>query len=153
MNQQDVFLVRGRTSRRQLLGLSLQVFPKLPQKIATEYCMTLIKRKYCQNVTSRTLGSVCRFSWDDSLCSLFPATTTQLFSHSPSSRTLFSCFETVSTTNEFYNFWRSKFQQVSTHAFCSQDDVLTQKRNCGSPKNLRKSTESPSTLSSNTSSE
>ena len=55
------------------------------------------------------------------------------------------------TTNSIFNFWRIKFQQVSTYAFCSWDDIFKKKWNCSSPNNLCKLTESPSTLSTNTS--
>ena len=44
-----------------------------------------------------------------------------------------------------------KLQQVSTHAFCSWDDILTQKGNCGSPKRLCTCTESPPTMWTNSS--
>ena len=43
----------------------------------------------------------------------------------------------------------SKLQHVSTYAFCSWDDIFTQKWNCSSPSNLCKSPKSPSTLSTN----
>ena len=80
----------------------------------------------------------------------FPATTTQLFHQSLSSHTLCSCLEILFTTNNLCNFWHSKFQQVSTYAFCSWGDVFNQKWNCSSPNNLCKCVESPST-STNTS--
>ena len=64
---------------------------------------------------------------------------------------LCSCLEILSTTNNLCNFWHSKFQQVSTYAFCRWHDIFTQKWNCSSPNNLCKCTESPSTLSTNTS--
>ena len=51
------------------------------------------------------------------------------------------------------NFWHSKVQPVSTYAFCSWDVIFTQKWNCSSPNKLCKCTESPSTLSTNTSTE
>ena len=108
-------------------------------------------RNVCENVSSRPTGLFCRFYWFDSSCSPFPATTTQLFSQSLSSHTLCSCLEFLSTTNNLCNFWRSKFQQVSTYAFCSWDDIFTEKWNCISPNNLCKCTEFPSTLSTNTS--
>ena len=76
---------------------------------------------------------------------------TQLFSQSLSSHTLCSCLEIFSAPNNLCTFWHSKFQQVSTYAFCSWHVILTPKWNCGSPKNLCKCTESPSALSPNTS--
>ena len=91
------------------------------------------------------------FCWNDSTCSPVPANTTQLFSQSLSSHTLCSCLEILSTTNNLCNFWRSEFQRVSTYAFCSWDDIFTQKRNCSSPTILCKCNESPSTLSTKTS--
>ena len=68
-----------------------------------------------------------------------------------SSHTLCSCLDILPTTNTLCNFWHSKIQQVSTYAFCSWDDLFTQKWNCSSPKNLCKCTESSSKLSTNTS--
>ena len=76
---------------------------------------------------------------------------TQLFSQSLSSHALCSCLRIISTSNNFCKIWHSKFQKNSTYAFCSWDDVITQKWNCSSPNNLCQCTESPSTLSTNTS--
>ena len=115
-------------------------------------------RNICKNVPSRTTDLFCRFCWNGSAHTPFPDTSrppaapfTQLFSQSLSSHTLCSCRDILSATNNLCNFWHSKFQQVSTYAFCSWDDISTQKWKCSSPKNLCKSTESPSTLSANTS--
>ena len=91
------------------------------------------------------------FFWNDSACSPFLATTTQLFSQSLSSHTLCNCLEFLSATNNLCNFWHGKFQQINSYAFCSWDDFFTQNWNCSSPNNLCKCTESPSTLSTNTS--
>ena len=103
-------------------------------------------RIVCENVSSRPTDLFCKFCWNDSARSPVPATTTQLFP-----RSLWSCLEILSTTNNFCIFWHSKFQQVSTYAFCSWEDIFTQKWNCSSPNNLCKCTESPYTLSTNTS--
>ena len=108
-------------------------------------------RNVCRNVYSWPTDLLGRFCWIDSACSSLPAITTQLFSQSLSSHTLCSCLEILSTTNNLWNFWRSSFQQVSTYAFCSLDDVFTLKWNCSSLKNLCKCTKSPSTSSTNTS--
>ena len=115
-------------------------------------------RNICKNVSSRPTDLFCRFCWNDSARTPFPATSrppaalfSQLFSQSLSSHTLCRCLDILSTTNNLCNFWHSKFQQVSTYAFCSWDDIFTQKWNCSSPNNLCKCTESPSTLSTNTS--
>ena len=115
-------------------------------------------RKNFKNVSPRPTDLFCRFRWNDSARTPVPATSrppvapfTQLFSQSLSSYTLCSCREILSTTNNLCNLWHSKFQQVSTYAFCSWDDIFTQKRNCSSPNNLCKCTESPSTLLTNTS--
>ena len=122
-------------------------------------------RNVCENVSSRPTGLFCRLCWNESACLPYaygslplPATFrppaapfTQLFSQSLSSHTLCSCLELLSATNNICNFWQSKFQQVSTYAFCSWDDIFTQKRNCSSPNNLCKCSESSSTLSINTS--
>ena len=121
-------------------------------------------RSVCKNVSPRPTDLFCRLCWNDSAClppvrklpsaydSLhLPATTTQLFSQSLSSHTLCSCLENLSTTNNLCNFWHSKFQKVSTYAFCCWDDIFRQKWNCTSPNILCKCTESPSALSTNTS--
>ena len=118
-------------------------------------------RNVCKNVPPRPTDLFCRFCWNDSARTPFPATSllyaygslppaapfTQLFSQSLSSHTLCSCLEILSTTNNLCNFWHSKFQQVSSYAFCNWDDIFTQKWNCSSPNNLCKCTESPSTSS------
>ena len=128
-------------------------------------------RNVCTNVSSRPTGLFCIVCWNESACTPFPATClppvrklpsaygslppaapfTQLFSQSLSSHTLFSCLESLSTTNSLCNSLHSKFQQVSTYAFDSSDGIFTQKWNCSSPNNLCKCTKSPSTLSTNTS--
>ena len=82
-------------------------------------------------------------------CYLSAAPFTQLFSQSLSSHTLCSCLDNLCTNNNLCNFWHRKFQQISTYAFCSWDDVFTQKWNCSSPNNLCKCTNSSSTLSTN----
>ena len=106
---------------------------------------------FVKKVASRLTALFCRFCWNDSARSPFPATTTQLVPQSLWFHIFCSCLEVFSTNNNLYNFWRSKFQQVSTYAFCSWDNIFTQKWNCSSPNNLCKSTKSPDTLSSNTS--
>ena len=92
-----------------------------------------------------------RFCWNDSACSLFPATTNQLFSDSLSSHLHCSCLEIFSRTNNFCKFWRSKFQQVRAYAFCSWGDKITQQWYCCSPKNSCKFTTTATALSANTS--
>ena len=79
-----------------------------------------------------------------------PSPSPSCFFQSLLSHTLCSRLEILSTTNNLCDLWHSKFQQVSTYAFCSWNDIFTQKRNCSSPKNLCKSPKSPSTLSTNT---
>ena len=108
-------------------------------------------RNVCKNVSPRPTGLFCRFCWNDSARTPFPATTTQLFSQCLSSHILCRCLDILSTTNNLCNFWHSKCQQVSTYAFCSWDDIFTQNWTCSSPNNLCKCTESSSTLSTNTS--
>ena len=129
--------------------LSLQDFAILPQKFGTEKCSPLLKKNDCKNVSSRSIGLFYRLRWNESPCSF--ATTTQLFSQSMSSHILCSCLEFPFTTNNLCKFWRSKLKQVSTYAFCSWDDIFTQKWNCSFPNNLSKCTESLPTLSTNTS--
>ena len=110
-------------------------------------------RKVCENVSLRPTDLFCSFCWNDSAWSLFSVTITQLFSQNLSYHILCSCLEVLSTTNNHCNFWRSKFQEVSTYVFCSRDDVFPQNWNCSSPKHLCKCTESPSTMSTNSSKE
>ena len=122
-------------------------------------------RNVCKNVSSRPNGLFSRFCCKESARTPFLGTClpyaygslplaaplTQLFSQSLSSQTLYRCLEILSITNNLCNFWHSKFQQVSTYTFCSWVEIFTQKKNCSSPNNLCKCTESPSTLSTNTS--
>ena len=108
-------------------------------------------RNVCKNVSPRPTYLFCRFSWNDSARTALPATTIQLFSQSLSSHTLCSCLDILSTTNNLCNFWHSKFQKVSTYAFCSWDDIFTEKENYSSPNTLWKCTKSSSTLPTNTS--
>ena len=108
-------------------------------------------RNVCKNVSWRPTDLFCRICWKDSACSLFPATTTQLFSQTLFSHNLCSCLKILSTTNNLFNFWRSKIQQVSEYGFCSCDVIFTQEWNSGFLNNLCKCTESPFTLSTNTS--
>ena len=110
----------------------------------------------------------CKFCWNDSARTPFPATClpytygslppaarfTQLFSQSLSSHNLCSCLDVLSTTNHLCNFWHNQFQQVSTYAFCSWDVEFLRKNGvavlpltCASTPNP----ESLSTLSTNTS--
>ena len=95
----------------------------------------------------------CLFCWMDCACSLFPATTIQLFSPSSSSHTFWSCLEVFSLFNNIYNFRQNELQQISAHAFCRWDDKFTQKGNCGSPNNFWMCTESRPTVLADTSEE
>ena len=108
-------------------------------------------RNVCKNVSTRPTYLFCRFCWNDSACSPFPASTTQLFSLSVSSHTLCSCNEIFSTINNNCNFRRRKFQQISTQAFWCWEDIFTQEWKCKFSNHLCKCTESPSTLSTNSS--
>ena len=105
----------------------------------------------CKNVSPRPTHLFCRFCWNDSARTPFPSATTQLFFQSLSSHNLCSCLDIFSTTNNLCNFWHSKLQLISTYAFCSWDDIITQKWNCSSPNNLNKCTEPSPTLLTNTS--
>ena len=83
------------------------------------------------------------------LCLLPPCRTpaapfTQLFFQTLLSHTLCSRLERFSTANNFSKLWCSKFQHVSTYAFCRWADIFTQKWNCSSPNNLCESPNSPS---------
>ena len=133
------------------MGLSVQDFQKLPQKIGTKNNSTWLMRNVCKNVSPRPTDLFCRLCWNDSARTPFSATTTQLYSQTLSSHTLCRCLEILSTTNNLCNFWHSNIQQASTYAFCSWDDIFTQKWNCSSPNKLCKCTKSPSTLLTDTS--
>ena len=106
-------------------------------------------RNVRKNVSSLPNDLFCSLYWNDSARTPFPGSTNQLFSQSLYSHTPCSCLDYLSTTNNLCNSWRSKFQQVSTYAFCSWVDIFTQ--NWNSLNNLCKCTESSSTLSTNTS--
>ena len=95
------------------------------------------------SVLQVSLGWLCLHS--------FLASNNLLFSPSLSSHSLCSCLEFVTTTNNLCNFWRSKLQQITTHAFCSGHDIFTQESNCSSPNNLFNCTKIATTLSTNTS--
>ena len=126
-------------------------FQETAEKVGTENYSTWLMRIVCKNVSLRPTDLFCRYCWNDSGRTPFPATITQLFSQSLSSHTLCSCLDNFSTTNNLCNFRHSNIQQVSTYAFCSWDKIFTQKRNWSSPNNLCKCTEPPSILSTNTS--
>ena len=133
------------TRNCQLLGLSLRDFQKLRQQVGTENCLTWLMRNVCRNVSRFVLQIL--LEW---LCShSFPCYHHTIFFSEfviPYSLQLSWNF---STTNNICSFWHTKFQEVSTHAFCSWDVIFTQKWNCSSPNNLCKCTESPFTLSTN----
>ena len=61
-----------------------------------------------------------------------------------------SSFEIFLSANNISYLWHCKFQQISTYAFCCWDDIFSQERNGGSPNNLRKSSKTTSSLTSNT---
>ena len=126
-------------------------FQKLLQKVGTEINSTILMKNGRKKVSPRPTYLFCRFCWNESARTPFLATTTQLFSQSLCSHTPCSFLEVLSTTNKLCSFWHSKFQQVSTYAFCSWDYIFKQKWKCSSPNNFRKCTESPSKLSTNTS--
>ena len=97
------------------------------KKVGTESSLTWVLRNVSSNVYLRPTALIRRVCWNDTADSPSLAITFQLFSQNLSSRTLCSCLEIHSTTNNFCSFWRSKFQQVSTYAFCSWVDKFTQK--------------------------
>ena len=107
--------------------------------------------KFCKNVSSRQTELFCRNYWNDAACCFFSGydyptdLSGFLFSYS----SLLSEF--LSITDSLSSFWCRGFLQVSTHTFCSWDDIFTQIGNFGFLNNLCKWTKSPSTLSSNTS--
>ena len=72
-----------------------------------------------KNFSSRPVDLFCRLCWNDSACSLFPATTTQLFSESLSSHTFCSNLKVLFATNKLCKFRRSKLQQVNPTAFAA----------------------------------
>ena len=108
-------------------------------------------RNVCEKFSSRPTGLFCRFCWNGSARTLFLATARQLFSQSLSSHILFSCLENFSATDIRFNFWHPKLQKVSTHAFCSWENIFKEEWKCGFLNNLSKSTETTSMLSTNTS--
>ena len=139
------------TTQGQPLEFSLHDFQNLLQKAGTENCSKRSMTKNCWKISSRPTGLFYKFCRNDSTCNPFPAATTQLFLQSLSSHKICSCLEIFSSTNNLCNFWRSIFNQVSNYAFCSWDDIITQKRKCKSPKILCKCTKVAYTLSTRTS--
>ena len=131
------------------IGISLQDFQKLTQKVSIGKHSTRLMRNIFKNVSSRPTVLFGIFWWNDSAWCSFPATTTQLYSQSLSSHTLCSCLERFSTTHNILRFWHSEFQQVSTRKCCSWDNLFRQKLNGSSPNNLSKCTETAPTLSIN----
>ena len=104
---------------------------------------------FFKKISPRTTCLFCSFRWNDPAGTRFSAVASQLFSQSLSSITLCRCLEMFFTFNNICNFWQSKFQQASNHAFCSWYDLFTQEENCSSPKKLFKCTKSQPTLSTN----
>ena len=133
-------------------------YKEFPSKISRTCYKSLLpkiaRHHYWEMFSNQSLHDwllFCRFFWGDSACSLYPATTTQLFSESLPSHALCSCFEILSTANTLCKFWRSRFQPASTYAFCIRDDLFMQKRNYSSLDKMCKCNKIPSRLSINTS--
>ena len=61
-----------------------------------------------------------------------------------------SSFEIFLCTNNISNLWHCKLQQINTHAICSWDDIFSQEKNDSSPNNLRKSSKTTPSMTSNT---
>ena len=154
MRYLDKFLVFAETGHRQQLGLSLQDFQTLVQKIGTENCcLTWSTKNVCKNASSQTFGLFRRFCWNHSplfttsllpsTCgSLHPIVFPEIFFH-----TLCSRLEKFSTAKNLSNLGCSRFEHFSTCAFCRWVDIFTQKGNCSSPKNLGKSPNSNKNVS------
>ena len=81
----NFFSVRVITRYRQL---SLLDFQKEPQKVGTENSLKRLVNNFCEKISSLPTDLFLRFCLNDSAGSLFPATTTQLFSESLSSHTI-----------------------------------------------------------------
>ena len=62
----------------------------------------------------------------------------KLFSQCLSFYAFGSSFETFISANIISYLWHCKLQQISTHAFCSWDDIFSPERNGSSHNNLRK---------------
>ena len=77
---------------------------------------------------------ICFVCWNDSACTPFPATTTQLFFQRLSSHTLCSCLEVLLTTNNLCNLWHNKFQrqhlrvlQLGRYIYAKMEFQISQK--------------------------
>ena len=75
----DDFLVLGTTRHCQLLGLPLQGFQKLPQKLGTESYSKGIARNFCRSISSQPTALFCKSCWNDSACSLLKLPLPQCF--------------------------------------------------------------------------
>ena len=109
-------------------GNFLPRFSERPLKVGSENYSTRVVKKNCRKSLLDRLDCFADFCGNDSASTPFSAITTQLFSQSLSSHTLCSCLEIFSTITNICNFWYRKIQQVNTYAFCSWDDIFTQKR-------------------------
>ena len=76
--------------------------------------------------------------------------TSKLFSQCLFSYVFGSSSETFLPANNISYLWHCKLQQISTHAFCSWEDIFSQERNGGSPNTLRKGSKTTPSLTSNT---
>ena len=97
--------------------------------------------------TSTVLFSIWLHIWVPSVF----ATTSRLFFQNLFSHVLCSCLEAFIQLTTSAISDRTISKKTSNQFFCSCDDIFTEKWNCGAPYNLRKCTESPSTLWTNAS--
>ena len=119
----------------------------------------IVRHQQCEMFVEMSLRdrlvSSAVFFWNDSAglfyvygCHLLPATTTRLFTQNLSSHAFYTCLETSNTTNNLCNFYHSKRPQVSTHEFCSWNDVLVQNWRNGFRNKLCNCTETTPTAPS-----
>ena len=134
MKLHENFHVLRTKSHRQLLGLSLQGFGKLSQKVVNENCSIWSMRKVCKMVLP---GPTCLFYWGQSACVpavrmllsahsslLLSDITSQLLSQSLPSHILCSCLETFRPTNTLCKIWQSNFQMSVPKCFAARTTYL-----------------------------
>ena len=146
----DKFFVRGTKRNRQLLWLFLQDLQKLPQKLVPKTSRRDQWEMFAKIVLREQLSWFADSIGMTLLAVFILLQFTTFFSEFVFPHCM-QLFWNYFVTHNLCKFWRSKFQQVSTYAFRSRDDIFTQKWSCSSPDSLCKCTKSRSTLSTNTS--
>ena len=131
------------------MGLCHQDSQKLQENVGAASCfhLSILFSNISENISAWPTVSFQAFYGN---ASFLLTTVSNLFHKCLPSYTFSSRFEILLPTHKISHLWHCKFQQIRTLAFCSWDDVFHQEGKSGSPKYLLKSTETTSTLASNT---